>query len=86
MSTHLVKRERVYTWAFNPKDLPDACLGDVSEDLRRRDDDGCHNLVSFLLQILQVINELHDLMTFFLILSYLSHFLSFYYLIKGKTT
>ena len=46
----------------------------------------CHDLVSFLLQILQVINELHDLTTFFLILSYLSHFLSFHYLIKGKTT
>ena len=47
---------------------------------------GCHDLVSFLLQILQVINELNDLMTFFLILSYLSHSLSSHYLIKGKTT
>jgi hypothetical protein len=39
MSTHLVKRKRVYTWAFNPEDLPNAGLGDMSEDLRRRDND-----------------------------------------------
>ena len=46
----------------------------------------CHDLVSFSLQILQVINEPHDLMTFFFILSHLPHSLSFHYLIKGKTT
>ena len=44
----------------------------------------CHNPVSFSLQILQVINELQDLTTIFLILSYHPHSLPSHYLIKGK--
>ena len=44
----------------------------------------CHDLVSFSLQILQVINESNDLTIISLILSYQPHSLSFHYLIKGK--
>ena len=54
-----------------------------TELLKAQDWSACHDLVSFSLQILKVINELHDLTTISLILSYLSHFLSFHYLIKG---
>ena len=51
------------------------------------EDKVCHDLVSFLLQILQDINELNDLTTIFLfILSYQPHSLSSHYLIKGRTT